>query len=206
VTFTYDELGNRLTMADGTGTTTWTRDSLYRPTAIEDGAGNDVLYDYDEAGRLVELTYPGGIDSVVYGYDDAGRLETVTDWLSNVTTYRYDNANRLTSTALGNGLTSDRTYDDADRLLSVENLDGVTPISTHDYTLDAVGAPATGRFPLRPPANRTYDMIAASTWAKLRRGDGSCTGVRVFRPYHCCRCPGPAYVRVRPLCGTARAA
>jgi RHS repeat-associated protein len=139
VTFTYDELGNRLTRVDGTGTTTYSYDALYRTTEIEDGASNVVGYDYDEAGRLIELTYPGGTDSVAYGYDEAGRLASVTDWLTNETTYTYDDANRLITTNLGNGLISDRGYDDANRLLSVTNRDGGTLLSEFAYMLDAVG-------------------------------------------------------------------
>lgn len=139
MSFTYDDLGNRLTVVDGTGTTSYSYDALYRLTSVEDGAEDTVSYDYDYAGRLTSITYPGGQDSVTYGYDDANRLTSVTDWLNNTTSYTYDTAGRLTSTSLPNGLTSDRTHDNADRLLTVVNRNGETTISSFSYTLDAVG-------------------------------------------------------------------
>lgn len=139
VSFTYDALGNRLTMVDGTGTPANVLDALYRPTSITDGASNAVNYTYDSAGRMTAIIYPGGTSSVAYGYDNANRLTSVTDWQSKVTSYTYDNANRLTSTTLGNKLISDRTYDNADRLLTLVNRNGGTTISSYTYTLDSVG-------------------------------------------------------------------
>jgi len=170
VTFTYDELGNRLTMVDGTGTTEYNYDELYRRTSIEDGQNNVVGYDYDDAGRLVELTYPGGTDSVTYDYDDAGRLTDVTDWLSNVTTYTYDDADRLTSTTLGNGLISDRTYDGADRLTNLTNRDGGTPISSYAYTLDDVGN-RTQMVDTSGTTTYTYDALYRLTDATYPNSD-----------------------------------
>jgi len=139
VTFTYNALGNYLTMLDVTGTTSFTYDALYRPTSIQDGASATIGYAYDAAGRRTSITYPGSTGNVTYGYDNANRLTSVTDFQSKTTSYTYDNANRLTSTTLGNGLISDRTYDNADRLLTVLNRNGGTAISSYTYTLDAVG-------------------------------------------------------------------
>lgn len=139
VSFTYDALGNRVTMTDGTGDTEYTYNELYQRTSIEDGGGNVVGYGYDADGRLVELTYPGGSNSVTYAYDDVGRLTDVTDWLANHTTYGYDDAGRLASTTLGNGLTTERTYDEANRLTEVENRNGAAVVSSYTYTLDDVG-------------------------------------------------------------------
>ncbi len=139
VAYTYDPVGNQLTMVDGTGTTAYTRDAVYRPTSIQDGAGNTVGYGYDAAGRRTSITYPGGTETVAYSYDSANRLASVTDWLSRVTGYTYDDADRLTSTTLGNGLISDRTYDNGDRLASLVNRNGGVTLSSYAYTLDNVG-------------------------------------------------------------------
>jgi RHS repeat-associated protein len=159
VTFTYDELGNRLTMVDGTGTTIWDRDELYRPTTVTDGATDEVGYSYDAAGRLEELTYPGGIDSVIYDYDDAGRLTTVTDWDSNVTGYDYDDANRLTATTLPNGISTQRSYDAAGRLLSMRNDRNDGSLSSYGYDMDAVG-------------NRTAMVARTDSYEKTVLADG----------------------------------
>ena len=86
-------------MADGTGPTSSTYDSLRRLTQSTNGAGSQIQYGYDLAGQLTSLTYPGGAHTVSRAYDDAGRLSSVTDWLSHSTNVGYDaNSNVKTIT------------------------------------------------------------------------------------------------------------
>jgi len=66
-------------MVDGTGTTTYTYDSLDRLTDQSNGAGQHTGYGYDLAGHLTRLTYPNAMD-ITRGYDSAGRLTSITDW------------------------------------------------------------------------------------------------------------------------------
>ena len=68
VTFTYDALGNRLHMSDGTGTTNWRYDGLSRPISITDPMTGTVLYGYDGSGNRASLTYADG-KVVTYAYD-----------------------------------------------------------------------------------------------------------------------------------------
>jgi RHS repeat-associated protein len=60
VSFSYDTAGNRSSMSDGLGTTSWSYDGLNRPTAISDPFNNVVQYGYDGVGMRTSLTNPFG--------------------------------------------------------------------------------------------------------------------------------------------------
>jgi YD repeat-containing protein len=140
VSFTYDDVGNRKTMIDDSGTTTYTYDDLYRPTTINDGDSNEVDYAYDDAGRLTSITYPGiAGDQVTYTYDDANRLTGVSDWLNNDTSYTYDNAGRLAATTYPTGVSTSYSYDSAGRALSLQNSTSAGGLSASDYLVDPAG-------------------------------------------------------------------
>ncbi len=83
ISYTYDNVGNRLTRTDGDGTVTYT---------------------YDDNNRLLTA---GG---VVYTYDDQGNVTTRTEG-SDVTTYTYDAANRLVQLDAPDGTVTQYEYD-----------------------------------------------------------------------------------------------
>jgi RHS repeat-associated protein len=138
VGFNYDADGQRTSMTDGTGTTTYVFDSLHRLTSSTNGAGAQVGYGYDLKGQLTSITYPGGTNAVSRTYDDAGRLASVTDWLSHQTTFGYDANSNLTQETYPNGTQAVRTYDNADQLSSIVDSRGSTPFLSLSYTRDAV--------------------------------------------------------------------
>lgn len=138
VTFTYTADSQRATMADGTGTTTATYDSLNRVTQITNGAGQTVGYGYDLDGNLTSLTYPNG-QQVTRGYDAASRLTSVTDWLSNVTTFGYDANGNLLSQAYPNGVRVASSFDNANQLTSITDSNGSSTLATFSYTLSSDG-------------------------------------------------------------------
>lgn len=138
VSFTYNALGQPLTMNDGVGTTTWTYDILNHVNTVNDPFGDIIGYDYDAVGNRTDLTYPDG-KHVSYVYDDANQLTTVTDWDSRVTSYAYDQAGRILSRTLPNGVLSSFGYDATGQLLSLaHSLSGDT-LSSFVYTYDPVG-------------------------------------------------------------------
>lgn len=133
VTFTYSLTGQRASMTDGLGTTSWRYDDSDRVTAITDPFGATVSYAYDNAGNRTGITYPDG-KQVTYVYDAGNRLVSVTDWSGGVTTYSYDAANRLTGISRPNGVSSIYTYDAADRLIALQYGE-----SSYHYSYDAAG-------------------------------------------------------------------
>ncbi len=139
VTFGYDQVGNRLTMTDGTGTTTYTYDNLDRLTMVRNGAGQQVSYGYGQNGNRLSLTYPTG-QTVAYNYDGLDRLKTVTDWTSGRYTYTYNTAGRLADLTRPNNVKTSYGYDTAGRLLTLTHQSSVTNvIARYVYTLDAAG-------------------------------------------------------------------
>jgi YD repeat-containing protein len=80
-TFTYDATGNRKSMTDGTGTTSYAYDQLSRmssETHAINGVGNYTIgYGYNLANELTTVTAPFG-QSVSYNHDTAGRLNGIS--------------------------------------------------------------------------------------------------------------------------------
>jgi RHS repeat-associated protein len=103
VSYAYDNAGHRTKMTDGTGTTCYAYDSLYRlrrSTAQADancGGGETVTYGYNLRGNLTNIGYPGQGD-VSRHFDDSGRLTSVTDFLgsaANTVSFGYDRSSNL---------------------------------------------------------------------------------------------------------------
>lgn len=112
----YKATGERTSMTDGTGTSTWEWDSLGRLTRSTT-AGATVRYGYDLSDELTTLTYPSS-KVVTRGYDLAGRLTSVRDWLNNTTAFDYDANGELVKQRYPNGTVADLTRDAADRLMA----------------------------------------------------------------------------------------
>jgi RHS repeat-associated protein len=138
VSFTRNGLGQRLTMTDWTGTTTWVLDALGRPTSVTDPSGNTIGTGYDEVGNATTLTYPGN-KVVTSTFDDANQLATVTDWDGRATAYTRDANGRIGSFTLPNGVVTTLGYDAASRTEHIDHKKGTTTIALRDYGLDAVG-------------------------------------------------------------------
>ncbi len=109
--YTYDNVGNRLTMTEADGSVT--------------------SYGYDRLYRLTNALYPDG-RNVSYTYDPVGNRLTLSDD-GAVTNYSYDNANRL----LAAGSIS-YTYDNNGNTISKANATGTT-IYSYDYANRLVG-------------------------------------------------------------------
>jgi YD repeat-containing protein len=133
----YDGDGQRTSMTDGTGTSSWVWDSLHRPTSYTNGAGAQVQYGYNLRSLVTTLTYPGSLN-VTRGYDDAGRFTSVLDWQSNTTTFRYDVNSNLTTETLpsGTGVVDTFTFDAADRLGTIADTKGGNTLFAATYARD----------------------------------------------------------------------
>lgn len=122
----YDADGQRLQITDGTGTSTWSYDSLHRLTSSQNGAGATVTYGYtygtpttyDLKDQVRSITYPDG-NVATRAYDDAGRMTSVTDWLGHTTQFTPDPDADITAVQYPNGAAASFQYDNADRVTDV---------------------------------------------------------------------------------------
>ncbi len=136
----YDDYGNRVTMTDGTGNSSWAWNTAGEMTSATDGATNTIGYTYDDRGLLTNLSYPGGNCStptkcVTRGYDDDGRWTSVTDWNGHTTNFGYDadsNEHTITyPTSTGNVDTF--SFDQADQLSPITYAQGLTTTASFTY-------------------------------------------------------------------------
>ncbi len=121
VNYTYDAVGNRLTMKYPDGKLlNYTYDALNRPISETFDTTSTWSFDYDAGSRLVRITYPSGmtiefnfnaanwitsyytntsfhapIDSAVYTYDKMGNRLGFTDNRNQQTAYTYDKTYRV---------------------------------------------------------------------------------------------------------------
>ncbi len=135
VTYSYDNDGQRLSMIDGTGTSSWVWDSVHRLTSSTDGAGQATGYDYDLAARQETVTYPGN-KTVTRRYDSAGRPDSTTDWATHQTSYSYDDNSNQTGQTNGDTTTVINLPDAADRLMGITHKLAAATLADFTYTRD----------------------------------------------------------------------
>lgn len=144
VEYEYDANGNRTSMTDGTGKTTYTYDQLDRITETKDGHGNVVGYEYDLANEQTKIKYPNG-KAVERSYDKAGRLHSVADWLEHTTSFAYDQNTNLTATTFPTGTSEQDTYgyNEADQQTEAKISKGEEILASLMYTHDSNGQVTT---------------------------------------------------------------
>jgi RHS repeat-associated protein len=149
VVYHFDSLDRNDTVTDTIGSTQRVTQYGYdldnRVTSITTPEGT-VNYVFDPAtGRHTE-TWTANSD-VLYGYDQLGRVQTVTVTKqkgvtlnpSLVTTYYYTKFSALDHVTYPNGTETDYTYDVLNRVTNVTNKKGSTLLSSYAYTLEADG-------------------------------------------------------------------
>ena len=120
INYTYDGMGNRLTVNDGNSkTTTYEYDRRGLVTKVTDAAGGITLYEYNAFGEVVKVTDPNGGMTFTY-YDDFGRVIRVRDAESYVTKTNY--------TAFGDIQSVIRYYN---KTASAESKTTIPSVSTH---------------------------------------------------------------------------
>jgi YD repeat-containing protein len=139
ISFTFFPTGQRKTMTDASGTTSYAytaRDQLLSKATPQ----GTLSYTYNLAGAVQTLrsSHVNGV-SVDYSYDNLNRLGTVLDNRlsagANTTTYTYDPNSDLQSTTLPNGVLTMATYNTLDRLTRLTTTTGATTLADFNYTL-----------------------------------------------------------------------
>ena len=140
VLYGYDALGQRVSMMDLTGESTYQYDGLGRITQVTNGSGQTVSYTYDGSDQLESITYPDGT-SVHYRYDKNDNLTEVIGRDGESTTYEYDAINRITQIHRPNGISTYNTYNARDQIVTMKNTcdDCGWVVSQYDYTYDDRG-------------------------------------------------------------------
>jgi len=163
ITNSYDALGRRTSLVDGTGTTNFTPDALGRITQVNAPNTGIINYAYDGRGLRTKLTYPSTGTVINYNYLNDGRLGTVTQGASSPVTqatYAYDAVGRLAQIATKDATTpttqlvTNYGYDGVDRLRALRSSEAGTTISGYQYQTDRLGlrSAITETLPLSPPS------------------------------------------------------
>ena len=173
VTFTYDDLGQRLTMSDATGTTTYTYTDDGQFETVQNGNSQTLAYDYDDAGQLLTITYPGNHD-VDYSYNDAGQMASATGWATGTTDYTYTPDGYLHTREDANGVTETRSYNSNGQLTGIVDSTTSTTLSDYGYAYDDAGqlttTTMTDALHVATTQNWGYDPIGQLTTTSAPSG------------------------------------
>ena len=122
VDYTYDAVGNRLTMGDNLGTSSWVYDWAGRVVSETDARGNTTTHEYDLAGNLAGITYADG-RTVERTIDGRGltvvQTDTTAAGVSSVTTFAYDESGAMTGRVRSSGLEAEIERDLAGRVTGI---------------------------------------------------------------------------------------
>jgi len=139
IIYTYDQVGNRISMTDPAGTTSYTYDYLHRLISVTNPDNKTISYQYDASGNRTQLTDPAS-NITAYTYDGDNRLVTVVQGTAS-TTYQYDSLGKVKRADLPNGTYTQYTYNSQRNwLVSLVNKNSSgTVLSSYSYTYDNVG-------------------------------------------------------------------
>jgi len=138
ITFTYSGTGKRLTMADASGTTTWTYDFRDRVKTKATLQGT-LTYGYHPNSLVASVvsSNANGVN-VSYAYDSLNRLQTVTDQVG-ATSFTWDDAGNPATMAYPNGVVHTFGTDVMDRMNAVTLTKTPNTLASYGYTFGNSG-------------------------------------------------------------------
>jgi RHS repeat-associated protein len=135
-TYTYDAVGNRLSMSTPEGNYTYSYDAIYRLTGEVNPIGGTYSYTYDAVGNRLSMTHNG--QTINYVYDAGNKLLQAGN-----TTFTYDgNGNMVSKTE--NGQTTTYVYNYEDKMVQVNLPNGSTIVYSYDHSGKRIAKTADG--------------------------------------------------------------
>lgn len=133
--YTYDCIGNRITLTDENGnTTTYTYNARHDLVQECNPEGECTQYTYDCVGNMLTETRPNG-NVINYTYDEKDQLITIIDSIGKIASYTYDCVGTRIAEEDGNNNKTRYEYDELNRLIKVT--DPMNEFITYEY--DSVG-------------------------------------------------------------------
>jgi RHS repeat-associated protein len=134
-TYTYDAVGNRLSMSTPEGNYTYSYDAIYRLTGEVNPIGGTYSYTYDAVGNRLSMTHNG--QTINYVYDAGNKLLQAGN-----ATFTYDgNGNMVSKTE--NGQTTTYVYNYEDKMVQV-NLPNGSIVYSYDHSGKRIAKTAGG--------------------------------------------------------------
>ena len=134
VAFTYTLSGQRATMTDASGVTTYGYDSRDRLTSKATPQGT-LGYSYDAVSNVTSLASSNANGaSVAYGHDELNRLNQVVENGNQTTSYGYDEVGNLQSVVSANGLSHTYGYNALNRLIGLDVASPRGLLASYGYT------------------------------------------------------------------------
>ncbi len=167
-------------------------DGLNRMTAEtqaieEDASPRTVSYDYDLAGNVLTLGYPGGT-TIATSYDAANRADIIKKDAAQIADYDYVGPRKRPQQVIfetgANDITQSHEYDGIGRLTRLAQSRSGTELATFDYGFDAASNITTKTFEHRnsgggaPSEAYAYDSLHRLTNTIFgQRNSGGSTGL-----------------------------
>ena len=157
VTYTYDGVGNLLSVTSQDGSVSMTYGILNRVDQVRQTINSQnytISYGYDVNGNRTSMSSPWGATS--YSYDALNRLTSITNPDNKTITFAYDALGRRTKMAYPNGTETTYAYDAASQLTQI----------LHRKTADNT-ALAFSNYAYDPAGNRTQmqDLTGTHSYA-----------------------------------------
>src|SRR6185503_640984 len=181
VSFTYTSTGQRATMVDASGTTTYTYNNRERLTSKATPQGT-LTYTYDAVGNVLSLNSSNTNGaSVNYSYDAVNRLQSLTDnrLSPGTTTYTYDVVNNLTGILSANGVQSTLTYNTLNNPTNLTIAKGGV-LRSYAYTYNAAGQRLSVTENSGRTVNYGYDAAARLTSETITNDPNSANGALTY--------------------------
>ena len=163
VSFAYNNLGQRTSMTDASGTTTYGYDTRNRLTTKATPQGT-LTYTYDNNGNVASIA-SSNTDGygVTYAYDQLNRLSALNDTHLGAFNYGYDTVGNLTGYSYPNGVTTYLYHDSVNRLTNLVSSTTLGALQGYTYTLAPTGHRLVAQELSGRAVNYAYDALLRLT-------------------------------------------